>query len=510
MTGPRLVTKGGLPAGQMLDGVRMLTDVRLVEVAALLPYARNSKTHGPRQIEALARRIRELGWTNPVLFADGVILAGHGRILAAQKLGLSRVPGIDCSHLSERERRELVIWDNQSGSLDSAWDLEMLKIETDELRAEGVDLESAIGFSEEELATLFEGLDEPEPEGGDKDPDDAPPLPDEPAVRHGETWVLGPHRVHCGSSLDPLAWDALMLGELADICVTDPPYNVDVDRKNRLMEAATAGTSSQGDRTSSGRIANDKMGAAEFSDFIGQAYAALFGVLKPGATVYVAHSDKEGATFRSEFERAGFTFSQTIIWRKNHLVLGMARYQPIHEPILVGRKPGSKSRWYGGRKQTTVMEFGDGSPFQQQPDGRWAIRVGDRVLVVDGQAQVEESPSTFMSVAKPAKSGLHPSQKPVELIERLLRNSARPGDLVVDAFGGSGSTLVAADRLGMSARLMELDPGFCEVIIRRWEALTGRRATLLGTGELFPRNGEPRAPAVAVEDGAESGFSDPF
>lgn len=506
MTKPTLTLAGQADtAAQLIDGVRMPTEIRLVEVAALLPYARNSKTHGPRQIDALANRIKELGWTNPVLYADGVILAGHGRILAAQKLGLKRVPGIDCSHLSERQRRELVIWDNRSGELDSAYDLEMLKLETDELRAEGVDLEAALGFSEEELAAMFADLEEPEA-GGDTDPDDAPELPEEPVVRPGETWVCGPHRVHCGDCTDPLAWDALMQGELADVSFIDPPYNVDLDRKNRLIDAATG---AEGSRTSTGKIANDKMSAEEFATFVGQAYGQLFEVLKPGATVYVAHSDKEGHVFRAEFERAGFTFSQNIIWRKDRLVLGMARYQPIHEPILVGRKPGSKSRWFGGRKQTTVMEFGEGSPFQQQEDGRWAVRVGDRVLVVDGQALVEEAPSTFINVAKPAKSGLHPSQKPVELVERLLRNSARPGDLVVDSFGGSGTTLVAADRMGMSARVMELQPGFAEVVIRRWEALTGRRAELLGTGELFPRNGEPRAPAVvSPELGPDN--NDPF
>ena len=186
-------------------------------------------------------------------------------------------------------------------------------------------------------------------------------------------------------------------------------------------------------------------------------------------------------TFRAEFDRAGFTFSQNIIWKKNNVVLGPARYLPIHEPIIVGRRKGSKSAWYGGRKQKTVLELaGEESPFQQLDDGRWAVRIGDQVLVVDGAAAVEELPGSMVSVAKPAKSGLHPSQKPVELVERLLRNSARRGDLVADAFGGSGATLVAADRLGMSARLMELDPGFCDVIVRRWEMLSGRRAVHAG------------------------------
>lgn len=482
----------------------MPTEIRLVEVAALLPYARNSRTHSKAQVAQLAATIKRVGWTNPILIAEGGVLAGHGRLLAAELLGLARVPAIDLSHIPEDERRALVISDNRLAEL-AGWDLEMLKLETDELRAGGLDIEEMTGFSEEALAALLEELEEPDA-GGDKDPDDAPEVPAEPVVRAGDVWVCGPHRVMCSDSTDPAAWDALMQGELADACLTDPPYGVDLDRKNRLIDGAVGGR-----RAAAGEIRNDKLTGDEFRDFIGKAYAAVFDVLKPGATIYVAHSDKEGGNFRAEFERAGFTFSQTIIWRKNQLVLGMARYQPIHEPILVGRKPGSKSRWYGGRKQTTVMELGEGSPFQRQPDGRWAIRVGDQVLIVAGEAAIEEAPSSFISVAKPAKSGLHQSQKPVELCERLLRNSARPGDLVVDGFGGSGSTLVAADRLGMSARLMEQDEAFAEVIIRRWEALTGRRAVLLGTGQLFPRDGEQRQAPPEAEAAAESSLgSDPF
>lgn len=492
-----LADPASAPPAQIINGVRMTTDIQLVEVEALLPYARNSKKHSPAQVTVIAGSIQRFGWTNPCLIADGVLIAGHGRVMAAKQLGLKRVPCIDLSHLSEDERRAYVIMDNRSAETGASWDLEMLKLETDYLRGAGFDLEEATGWTEEDLADLLRDLEEPEAE---RDPDDVPDLPEEPVVRAGDTWVCGPHRVHCGDSTDPLAWDALMQGELADICLTDPPYNVDLHCKNRRMDSAVGGSRSAPDA-----IVNDKMADADFAAFIGRAYAAVFGVLKPGATVYVAHSDKEGGVFRDQFERAGFTFSQTIIWRKNQLVLGMARYQPIHEPILVGRKPGSKSRWFGGRKQTTVMELGDGSPFQRQPDGRYLLRVGDQVLVVAGDAVVEEQPSSFLSVAKPAKSGLHQSQKPVELCERLLRNSARPGDLVVDGFGGSGSTLVAADRMGMSARVMELQPEFAEVIIRRWQALTGRQAVHAQTGELFPRDGEPRQNKVV----AESELSDP-
>lgn len=475
------------------SGIFMPTEIVMRLVDELLPFAMNSRLHTPASTAVLVGLIKQFGWTNPVLVADGGILAGHGRIMAAKQLGLKRVPCIDLSHLEPDARRALVIADNRSSEL-SGWSLEELKAETDYLRDVGFDLEASTGFSEESLAALFEGLVE-EKAPAEADPDEVPEAPEQAVSRQGDCWILGPHRLYVGDSTDLAAWEAVLQGELVDVVVTDPPYNVDVDRKNRLMDAATVGTSSAGDRSSSGKIKNDKMSDADFAQFMASAYAALFEVMKPGASIYVAHSDKAGGIFRTEFERAGFTFSQIIIWKKNNLVLGPARYQPIHEPILVGRKPGSKSRWYGGRKQTTVMDLGDGAPFTQLPDGRWQIKIGDAIMVVDGAATVEEHPSSFLSIAKPSKSALHPTQKPVELLERLLKNSARPGDIVADGFGGSGSTLVAADRMGMCARLVELNEEFADTIVVRWQQLTGRRAVLASTGEPFPLVGETRAPA---------------
>lgn len=472
----------------------LIPESRLVLVEELLPYARNSKTHPPAQIEALAGNMQRVGFTTPLLIADGTILAGHGRLLAAKKLGLLRVPCIDLSHLSEAERRAQVIWDNRSpDAFGAGWDLETLKLETDELRAEGLDLELFTGFSEEDLDKLLEGLDRPEEPGGG-DPDETPELPEEPVVLPGDTWICGAHRVHCGDATSLDAWSALLQGELVDLVVTDPPYGVDVDRKNRLMDGAVGGK-----RAAPGEIINDKLSGEALAELLRGAYRHLFDAMKPGATIYVAHSDKEAGVFRAEFDRAGFTFSQNVIWKKDRMVLGMARYQPIHEPIIVGRKPGSKSRWFGGRKQTTVMSLGEASPFQRQEDGRWAITVGDQVLLVSGDAVVEERPGSFINVPRPAKSGLHQSQKPVELFERLMRNSARPNDIVADAFGGSGSMLIAAERMGMCARVIELSPDFCEVILRRYWAYTGRRPVHAVTGMLLPLEGEPRARAEPPE-----------
>lgn len=492
----------GDDGAQVINGVRMPTEIRLAEVAALLPYARNSKTHGPKQIAALCERIKSLGWTNPVLVADGTILAGHGRVLAAQKLGLARVPTIDCSHLTPTQRRELVIWDNRSGELDSGWDLEMLKLETDDLRAEGIDLEAALGFSEEDLAGLFEGMDGP-PDAGGGDPDAVPPVPEHPVSQPGDVWICGPHRVCCGDSTDGGAWEHLLGSEMVDAVWTDPPYLVDVARKNRLMEAATVGTKSAGNRTTSGSVANDAgMTPAEFAVLLRGIFDNLFAVMKPGAPIYVAHSDKAAGIFRHQFEAAGLHFSQGLVWDKANIVLGVAYYQPAHEPVMYGWKPGSRHRWYGGRKKRTVAATG-GDLAQQLPDGRWAIRAGDRVLIVHGDVELEELPSGTATIPKPARSELHPTTKPVALVEAHLRNSARPRDIVADSCAGSGTTLVAADRLGMCARLMELKPEFVDVIVTRWQMLTGRQAVHAVTGSPFGTAAP--APQAAAPDARPAG-----
>lgn len=487
---------------QVIGGVLMPTKIELRSVDELLPYAKNSRVHTDASTAALARMIQKFGWTNPVLVADGGILAGHGRILAAKKLGLARVPCIDLSHLSADDRRALVIADNRSSEL-SGWSLDELRLETDYLRDVGFDLERDLGFAEEDLAEILGPLGPLEPEGNGGDPDDAPPAPDDPVSRLGDVWVLGPHKLVVGDSTQIETWDALLNGEMVDAVFVDPPYNVDVGAKNKSLDRADGGN-----RAKSGTIKNDKMSDAEFAEFIGASYRALIQVMKSGSTIYVSHSDKAGGIFRQEFEKAGFKFSQNIIWKKSQLVLGMARYQPIHEPIIMGVKPGSKSAWYGGRKQTTVMDLGDGGPFTKLDDGRWQIKIGDNIMIIDGAATVEEHPSTFVSVAKPSKSGLHPTTKPVELLERLLRNSARRGDLVADGFGGSGSTLIAADRLGMYARLVERDEGYADVIVRRWERYTGRRAVHAVTGEFFPGDGEQRQPPVLPE--SNEGDTAPF
>ena len=441
----------------------------LQSVEALIPYARNSRTHSDEQGAQIAASIREFGFTNPVLVDNGGgIVAGHGRVMAARKLGMAEVPTVNVGWLNEQQRRAYVIADNKL-AMNAGWDMDLLKAELADLKIEGFDLE-LLGFGDQ----LTDILD-PQLLDKGKDPDDAPPVPEKPESAAGDVWIMGPHRVCCGDSTSVADWDKLMGSEKADVCWTDPPYNVAYESKL------------------AGKIKNDSMGDEKFLAFLTDAFVALGTALKPGAAIYVAHADTEGYNFRAAFRQAGFKLSGCLVWKKDSLVLGRSDFQWMHEPILYGWKPGSKHRWYGGRKLTTVQEWG-GDPVTQRPDGTYQIVVGDRVLTVSGDAKIEETLSSVLFHEKPKRSSEHPTMKPVALVERMLKCSARSGDLVVDAFGGSGSTLMAADRLGMSARIMELDPKFVDVIVRRWQDYTGKRAVLESTGQPFP----DEAPAIAA------------
>jgi DNA modification methylase len=427
-------------------------------VSALKPYEKNARTHSAEQVEQIARSIKEFGFTNPLLIDEqDRIIAGHGRLQAARALKMSDVPVIVLSGLTDSQRRALILADNKI-ALNSGWDLNLLSDELADLKLEGYDL-TLTGFSLEEIDNLTPVvLDE-------IDPDDAPDLPEEPKTKPGDVYVLGPHRLVCGDSTDINSLNRLMRGELADCCWTDPPYNVAYETK-------------------AGKIANDDLNDAEFRDFLSGAFGCAFASMKTGASIYVAHADTEGLNFRATFTAAGFKLSGCLIWSKDSLVLGRSDYQWQHEPVLYGWKPGSRHRWYGGRKLTTMIDLDqDRMPFKRRDDGKYEIRMGDTVMIIDGTATIEELVPSVINEPKPKRSDGHPTMKPVALIERMLRNSARPGDIVLDLFGGSGSTLMAAERLGMCARLSELDPRYCDVIVERWENYTGRKAVLEAQGD---------------------------
>lgn len=438
--------------------------IEMLSCAALVPYAKNSRTHSKEQIAQIARSIQEFGFTNPVLIdGHGGIVAGHGRVMAAQSLGVASVPCLRVDWLTDAQKRAYVIADNQL-ALQSGWDNDILSAEIKELQQDGFALD-LLGFSNEDLDDLLgDAVLDPQ-----KDPESCPPVAVEPVSGLGDIWLLGQHRVICGDCTTQTAMDALMSGEMADVCWTDPPYNVAYE-------------------TTAGKIDNDDMDDASFAKFLGDFYRTTYAAMKPGAAIYVAHAETERSNFTREMLNNGFKLSGVVIWRKNTLVLGRSDYQWIHEPILYGWKKGGAHRWFGGRKKTTVEQMGDGSPFVKRADGKWELHLGGGIFVVDGKAEIEELLTSVIVENKPQRNDVHPTMKPVALIERQLRNSAQSGDIVLDAFGGSGSTLMAAERLGMKARLSELSPQYVDVIVRRWQDYTGQRAYHAATGQAFPQS----------------------
>ena len=396
--------------------------IKTVPIEALIPYARNARTHSDAQVAQIAASIKEFGWTNPVL-VDGKngIIAGHGRVLAARKLGMDTVPVIELSHLTDTQRRAYILADNQL-ALNAGWDTELLQIELTELDDLDFDL-SLIGFDADFLDGLLEVLPE-----GLADPDECPEPPGDPVTKPGDIWLLGKHRVMCGDSTSIDAVQELMGGQLADLLLTDPPYNVAY--KGKTKDAL--------------KIQNDSMSDDGFRQFLTDAFVAADSAMKPGAVFYVWHADLEGYNFRGACKDAGWTVRQCLIWSKNALVMGRQDYHWKHEPCLYGWKDGAGHLWAADRKQTTILEF-------------------DR----------------------PQRNGEHPTMKPVALFEYQILNNTKGQDTVLDLFGGSGTTLIACEKNGRVARLMELDSKYCDVIITRWQTFTGHTATLESSGETF-------------------------
>ena len=394
----------------------------------LLPYVRNARQHSEDQVAQIAASIAEFGFVNPILTgADGVLVAGHGRLAAAHKLGLATVPVVVLDHLTPTQRRALVLADNRLAEL-ATWDSDLLRIELEALQDDGFDLDLT-GFDADALADLLAG-EEQEHEGQTED-DAVPDVPEEPVSQPGDVWLLGPHRLVCGDATSAEAFALLFPdGERADMVFTDPPYNVNYanSAKDKL-------------RGKHRPILNDALGEG-FFDFLYDALA-LINAHTRGA-IYIAMSSSELDTLQAAFRAAGGHWSTFIIWAKNTFTLGRADYQRQYEPILYGWPEGAERHWCGDRDQGDV----------------WQIK-------------------------KPQKNDLHPTMKPVELVERALRNSSRPGDVVLDPFGGSGTTLIAAEKSGRVARLIELDPKYADVIVRRWQDWSGKQAAREADGLAF-------------------------
>jgi DNA modification methylase len=404
----------------------LISKVEQWPTAKLLPYARNARTHSEAQVGQIAASIKEFGFTNPILAgADGVIVAGHGRLAAAQHLGLESVPVIVLDHLSATQRRALVLADNRIAA-NAGWDEELLKLEIAELDEADFNLD-LMGFGDEELERLLNGDGDTT---GLTEDDAVPDVPADPVSKTGDVWVLGQHRLLCGDSTVLSDVERLMNGQLADMAFTDPPYNVDYgnNAKDKM-------------RGKDRRIMNDALGDG-FYKFLYDACVNLLVVTK--GACYVCMSSSELHTLQKAWLDAGGKWSTFVIWAKNTFTLGRADYQRQYEPILYGWKDGAKHFWCGDRDQSDIWNYN-----------------------------------------KPRVNDLHPTMKPVELVERAIKNSSKTRDIVIDLFGGSGTTLIACEKTNRQARLMEMDPMYVDVIVKRWEDFTGQKATRESDGSAF-------------------------
>jgi site-specific DNA-methyltransferase (adenine-specific) len=397
--------------------------IEKIQIDKLLPYARNSRTHSDEQVAQIASSIKEFGFTNPVLIdKDGMIIAGHGRVMGARKLQMVEVPCIRLSHLTENQKRAYVIADNKL-ALNAGWDDEMLKLEMQFLKDEDFNLD-LLGFSDDEI-NAFLDVEELEPQS---DEDAVPEAPAIPKTKPGDVWLLGRHRLMCGDSTSIDAVNKLCQGGGVDMLLTDPPYNVAYEGKTK--EAL--------------KIQNDEMSDTNFREFLKDCFTTADTVMKAGAVFYIWHADSEGYNFRGAAFDVNWKVRQCLIWKKQTLVMGRQDYHWIHEPCLYGWKEGAAHLWSSDRKQTTVLEFN-----------------------------------------RPSKNIEHPTMKPVELFEYQMLNNTNQKNIVLDLFGGSGTTAIAAEKNNRIAYLMELDPKYCDVIVKRWQDYTGKKATLESTGEAF-------------------------
>lgn len=380
-----------------------------VKIEKLIPYRNNARTHSDEQVEKIAKSMREFGFINPVL-VDGKfnIIAGHGRVLGAKKLGMKEVPCLFIEDLTEEQKRAYIIADNRLAE-DAGWDKEMLKIELEELQNLNFDI-SLTGF---EMDDFDFGMDETEVIEDEFDET----VPEEPKSKKGEIYKLGKHYLMCGDSTDINDVEKLMNGAKVDLFLTDPPYNVDYQGGTGLT------------------IQNDNMDEDTFREFLKVSFFNANTVMKEGAVFYIWHADSEGYNFRGACHDIGWKVRQCLIWCKNTLVMGRQDYHWKHEPCLYGWKEGASHLWASDRRQTTVLEF-------------------DR----------------------PSVSKEHPTMKPVGLFDYLIKNNTKKDDVVLDLFAGSGTTIIACEQNGRVAYSMELDPRYVDVIIARWEKLTGEQA----------------------------------
>ena len=385
--------------------MKTTTEMTLISIDKLIPYINNARTHSPEQITKLRSSLREFGFVNPVLIDRSFnIIAGHGRYEAAKAEGYSEVPCVYVDHLTEAQKKAYIIADNRM-AMDAGWDEELLKVELEALEGESFDL-SLTGFEEDELADLFKS-DESPIEDDDYDLSEA--LEKAAFVERGDRWIVGRHVLYCGDATNKEDVDKLMDGKSANLVLTDPPYGVSFKSSSGLT------------------IKNDSMKNDEFYNFLKSAFDNMVAHCEKGAAGYVFHADTEGLNFRKAFIDSGFHLAGCCIWVKDSLVLGRSDYQWQHEPVLYGFLQNGKHNWYSDRKQTTIWNF-----------------------------------------KKPKRNENHPTSKPLDLLSYPLQNSTRENAVVIDTFGGSGSTLMACELTNRICYTMELDEKYASVILRRY------------------------------------------
>lgn len=380
------------------------TKMELVDIDKLIPYVNNARTHSPEQINKLRASLREFGFINPVIIDDKYnVVAGHGRIAAAQAEGIKEVPCVYVDYLTEAQKKAYILADNRM-AMDAGWDEEMLRIELEALQDMAFDL-SMTGFDDKELADLFKTNEEVQDDDFDLDA----ALEKAAFVKKGDIWTVGRHRLMCGDATSAEDVTKLMDGKKANIIVTDPPYGVSFKSSDGLS------------------IQNDSLKGDEFYQFLLQAFKNMADNLTKGGAAYVFHADTEGLNFRKAFIDAGFHLAGCCIWVKNSLVLGRSDYQWQHEPVLYGFLQNGNHPWYSDRKQTTIWNFD-----------------------------------------KPKRNKNHPTSKPLDLLGYPIQNSSQANGIVIDTFGGSGSTLMACEQTNRICCMMELDEKYASVILRRY------------------------------------------
>ena len=413
--------------------MKTTTDMQLVPVSKLVPYVNNARTHSPEQVMKLRSSLREFGFINPIIIdRDYGIIAGHGRILAAKEEGITEVPCVFVDYLTEAQKKAYILADNRM-AMDAGWDEELLRVEIEALQGEAFDV-SLTGFDEMELADLFK--DGSDSGAEDDDYDLSAALEKAAFVERGDIWTVGRHRLMCGDATSAEDVAALMDDRKTNLILTDPPYGVSFKSSSGLT------------------IQNDSMKNEEFYNFLLSAFENMADHLEKGGAAYVFHADTEGLNFRRAFIDAGFHLAGCCIWVKDSLVLGRSDYQWQHEPVLYGFMQNGKHPWYSDRKQTTIWNF-----------------------------------------AKPKRNANHPTSKPLDLLGYPIGNSTQENAIVIDTFGGSGSTLMACEQINRTCCTMELDEKYASVILRRYVDDTGDT-----DGVYVLRNGEKLPYSALVKD----------